>query len=459
MLTIEQCERARMARDPRFDGKFFVLVKSTGIFCRPICKVRAPLEKNVEYAHSAVEAMHRGFRPCLRCRPDSSPHSFAWQGVQTTVERAMRLLTEDYSRSIEDVSERLGVSARYLRKLMTSHLQLSPKQFRLFNQILLAKRLLHGSNMNIEQVAQGAGFSSSRQLQHHMKQICSLTPTQIRSAHHAASAKQANIQLMLYYQGEYDWPSMRDFFKRRQIDNNEAVSQTSFTKSLNIHNRNVRVCMRHKASARAFEVSYSHEHVDLSAAIIERVNKILDLQANPYVIYDAIEKAGLKPSQINRGIRIPGLSCRFEAGVRAILGQQVSVQAAITQLNRLQQGLVGAAQSFITPEQLRDADLSFLKMPGARKAALQNFAALMAQHPNADFDQWLALKGIGPWTVNYVKLRATSSTDVWLDTDLIIRQQIKKLHDSFEQQKAPPFTPEHAAPWRSYLTLALWNLA
>ncbi|WP_371194448.1 Ada metal-binding domain-containing protein [Glaciecola sp. SC05] len=477
MLTIEQCQRARMARDPRFDGKFFVLVNTTGIFCRPICKVRAPLEHNVDYAYSAIEAMHKGFRPCLRCRPDSAPQSFAWQGVETTAKRAAKLLTEDVCSSVESIAKRLGVSPRYLHKIMQTHFKIAPKQFRIFHQVLLAKRLLQSSSMSVEQVAQGASFTSARQLQHHMKTTTGLTPTQIRKGLNAtkhnsdkligsasgkanrksnetAAPSKDKISLLLSYQGDYDWPLVRGFFERRLIANNEMISDNSLSKTLSIGNQHLRVNMQHQPSKHAFNVSFDSQFVGLTGQIISSVSKILDLQANPYVIFEALKHTGLSPKQINTGLRIPGICTRFEAGVRAILGQQVSVQAAITQVNRLQQGLCGDSDRFVTPQLIAQSDLAFLKMPAARKLALIEFASMMAENEDAGFEQWLAIKGIGPWTVNYVRLRASDDTDVWLNTDLIIKQQIAAF-----AQGGQALNDAQAAPWRSYLTLTLWNLS
>jgi AraC family transcriptional regulator of adaptative response / DNA-3-methyladenine glycosylase II len=212
--------------------------------------------------------------------------------------------------------------------------------------------------------------------------------------------------------------------------------------------------MRHKPSKKGFEVSFSAQFVALTSQIIVHISKILDLHANPYVIIDALKNAGLSAKQLNSGLRIPGINSRFEAGIRAILGQQVSVQAAITQVNRLQQGLAGDSDRLVTPQQVADSDLDFLKMPGARKAALKAFASLMIKYPDADFEHWLAIKGIGPWTVNYVRLRATNDTDIWLNTDLIIKQQIAAFNDAGQI-----VDDNKAAPWRSYLTLSLWNLS
>lgn len=261
------------------------------------------------------------------------------------------------------------------------------------------------------------------------------------------------ISLLLTYQGDYDWSLMRDFFARRLIQNNEQISETIFAKTLTIRGQGVRVIMRHNCTSQGFDVSFDVKFANLSSEIIAQVSNILDLHAIPDVIFNALERAGLRKDQLNLGLRIPGINSRFEAGVRAILGQQVSVKAAITQVNRLQQGIAGDDDKLITPQQLAQSDLSFLKLPASRKGALTLFAQLMASQEDADFEQWLAIKGIGPWTVNYVRLRATSSTDIWLNTDLVIRQKMIAL-----TQAGQTLNDSQAAPWRSYLTLSLWNL-
>lgn len=149
-LLIPTIQKARVARDPRFDGLFFIGVKTTGIFCRPICKARMPLEKNVAYYNDAVTAMNAGFRPCLMCRPDSAPGSYAWKGVETTVERGVQLLSANLSFNIADIADKLGISTRYFTKLFEQHLQISLKRYQLLSRLLFAKQLLHESGLPIE---------------------------------------------------------------------------------------------------------------------------------------------------------------------------------------------------------------------------------------------------------------------------------------------------------------------
>jgi AraC family transcriptional regulator of adaptative response / DNA-3-methyladenine glycosylase II len=263
-----------------------------------------------------------------------------------------------------------------------------------------------------------------------------------------------HVRVCLAYQSPYHWPALRDFFAKRLIVGNESISDNVFSKTLSIARDAVRVHMRHVPEQSHFEVSFHQDFAHHEARIIAMVSRILDLQANPKEISDSLQYSGLKSHQIEIGMRIPGICSRFEAGVRAILGQQVSVAAAINQVNKLNSALSADADAFVTPSAVVNSDLSCIKLPQARKNALTNFAELMLQDPEADFSQWLAIKGIGPWTVNYANLRATDNTDVWLNTDLVIRQRLKALSEQGQHIDA-----DKCAPWRSYLTFSLWNLS
>jgi AraC family transcriptional regulator of adaptative response / DNA-3-methyladenine glycosylase II len=264
----------------------------------------------------------------------------------------------------------------------------------------------------------------------------------------------SDIALKLNYQAPYDWPALRDFFAKRLIQGNESISEDSFTKVFNIEGDEVRVTMQYVPTQSHFELSFSHDFVDHTPRIIVMASRILDIDAKPSVITPALQASGLSKSQIQAGLRIPGICCRFEAGVRAILGQQVSVTAAISQVNKLHAALSPNGQAFVSPGVLAASDLDCIKLPQTRKNALRSFAQLMHDEPDADFEQWLAIKGIGPWTVNYVNLRANDNPDVWLHTDLVIRQRIQALADDGQI-----IAPNECAPWRSYLTFSLWNLS
>jgi AraC family transcriptional regulator of adaptative response / DNA-3-methyladenine glycosylase II len=497
MLSPKECEQARLSRDARFDGVFFVLVNTTGIFCRNTCKVRLPLEKNVDYAFSAQQAIQSGFRPCLRCRPDSAPNSFAWQGVNTTLNRAIKLLSQRLDYSIEAIAGSLGISSRYLNKLFQEKLQMSPKRFRIYQQVLMAKNLLQQTQLSIENVAESVGFSSARQLQQHVKTHLRLTPSQLRN-HDALSAEfNEQITVFLAYRPPYNWPQVRDFFKRRAITGNEFVFDDGFTKILNIEaelsttdekvlNTNaeapeqkpalsntlgtiaIATTVKHQADKNGFSISFNAAFSKHTLAIISLIRRMLDVDADIHLIKKGLISAGLNEQEIVSGLRIPGVADEFEAVCRAILGQQVSVTAAINNVNKLhahfadKQGLA-LESGFVSPQHVAQDDLLFLKMPAKRRQTLIDVARYFVEsrklqhtlHNKSEFVKNLIdIKGIGPWTINYVELRALGDTDIWLDSDLIIKQQKAKF-----TQQGRTLIDNKAAPWRSYLTLNLWSIS
>lgn len=204
MLNPEICQKARLSRDPRFDGKFFTAVKTTKIYCLPICPATTPKEKNVTYFATAVEAANAGYRPCLRCRPDSAPGSPAWKGVNTTLEKAIKLINDGalQDSSLEELANQLGIGDRYLRQLFKKNLGISPKGYALYQQCLFAKQLLHQTNLPIIQIALASGFNSVRRFNDCFQSQLSLTPSEIRKS---GGAKSKALKLQLYYRPPYDW--------------------------------------------------------------------------------------------------------------------------------------------------------------------------------------------------------------------------------------------------------------
>ena len=427
------------------------MVQSTGIFCRPVCTVKAPKEENVSYAFSAVEAMHKGYRPCLRCRPDSSPNSFAWKGIETTVERAVSIIEKSPGMSIESIAVRLGVSTRYLHQLFVRYVGISPKQFMLYQQLLMAKNLLHQTKMSVELVAQNVGFSTSRQLQLHSKQYLKLTPRQIRQNKMLTTSD--SVCVYLTYHPPYRWDLLKEFLRFRQIDGNEVFTSDSITKYILIDGDYVSFTVTHEAEKNRFRLEFSALCSKHSQAIISMAKTLLDLHSSPMLVDEAILDTGLDASSVLTGIRIPGVVSRLEAGCRAILGQQVSLQQAVVKLNQLHTNL-SKDRFFPTASVIASSNLSFLKMPGTRKQALRELADTFAMEPDLPTDELLSIKGIGPWTCNYIKMRTHESTDIWLDNDLIIKQKVEMI-----KRQNPAFDPDKAAPWRSYLTFNLWNMA
>ena len=468
----KEFQQARLTRDPRFDGTFFIAVKTTHIFCRPICPANAPLEKNVEYFQLAQQAMLAGYRPCLRCRPDSAPHSYAWQGVNTTVQRAMRLLRQYKGLNIEKIADKLGITTRYFRLLFEQHLGISPKQYQLFDKVLFAKQLLHQTSLPIEHIAHASGFGSARRLQHNLKKVTGLTPQQIKQGKGKGKSKDKCeqgqlISLKLAFRPPFNWQHMQTFLALRTIQGVETVSENSYSRTFVMGEDKGWFRVSAAQDKHYLKVDINLLNIEKLTTVLSNIERVFDLNADTKTIQTQLLKCGVPKDKLVTGLRIPGVWDTFEAGCRAILGQQISVKAAISLLSLLTKEL-GETEGeekeeyyFPTPKAIQNSDLAFLKIPNSRKQTLRLFAQHNLNlsdpsdpsHPSGpsylSVDDWLTIKGIGPWTVAYAKMRGQSCPDIWLNTDLIVKKQLGKIN----------IDAELARPWRSYLTLQLWSMA
>lgn len=455
-LNRDICRQARLSRDARFDGLFFTAVKTTGIYCRPICPAPRPLEKNVDYYPSAITAANAGFRPCLRCRPDAAPHSHAWLGTQTSVSRALSLIDQGALQegTVEQLAERLGITSRYLSDLFKKHLGASPKQYAIYQQCLFAKQLLHQSTLKIQDIAFASGFNSVRRFNEAMQQQIGLSPSAIRKQANFVESNHLNFKL--FYRPPYDWNHTLNFLQRRAITGLEWVDGESYGRTIRYGETVGSFVVSNNPDGHYLDLKISlNQHQDLRA-IINRIRTIFDLNATLEVIEEQLQVAVGNEFELSKGLRIPGIWDYFETGIRAILGQQVTVKQAhnLVQLCVEQLGesisVSGKPQLlFPTPEAIANSDLEFFKMPQARKDSLQAFAQFYqtAEMPT-DIDQWLKIKGIGGWTANYARLRAELAPDIWLEGDAGIKQALKLNNN---------LNPDSAKPWRSYLVFQLWN--
>jgi len=466
MLTPAQCQQARLSRDRRFDGLFYTAVKSTGIYCRPICPARPPAEHQVDYYPSAAAAAQAGFRPCLRCRPDSAPGSPAWLGNQTTLRRALTLINEGalIDGNQAALAARLGISERYLRKLFAGHLGVAPKQYALYQQILFAKSLLHQTQLPIADIALQAGFHSIRRFNDAFFKQLQLTPGQIRRRHYPGVS--ALLELELNFRPPLDFQLLLQFWQKRSLTGVEWVSDHRYGRSFHWPLLKQPTQSGHFAATTVersgwFEVQVKTAHSlaltlywpypDGLTQVVAQIRRLLDLDADLLTIEHCL--APMFGSALRSGLRIPGVWSAWEAAVRAVLGQQVSVAGARTQLNRLVEALAtqmpeSDKKLFPSPAQVLQSDLAMLKVPQARRDTLKALASAVLAHPDASPDEWLAIKGIGPWTVAYSKMRGLADTDIWLAGDLGIQKAL--------QQRAQPMDAEMLSPWRSYATLQLW---
>ncbi len=453
----EQCRKARLARDARFDGKFYVAVTTTGIYCRPICPAPAPKESNVRYYASAIEAANAGFRPCLRCRPDSAPGSFAWKGVDTTIERALKLIEQGElsTGSVETLAQRLGISSRYLRSLFQDKLGTTPKHYALYQQLLFAKQLLFESALPVTEVAFAAGFNSVRRFNDSFKQQFDLTPMQVRKQQ---KAQAQHIELQLSYRPPYRWDLMQGFLQKRLIPSLEWIDEHRYGRTFEWFGGSAKGYFEatHVPAKNGFNIKLFTKHKGNLLPLVRNIRRILDLDTDIAVIEQQLGELPGMENRLISGLRLPGIWSPFEAGIRAILGQQISVEAArklVATVVELYGEPLADKRLFPTAERLANCDFEALKMPQSRKQTLQAFSAYCAQNPELeDLDKWLEIKGIGPWTVNYAKMRGQSDTDIWLGSDLGVKKALAHFADG------QAFDPQQAKPWRSYLTFQCWNL-
>lgn len=452
MLSNTVCQQARLARDPRFDGLFFTAVKSTGIYCRSICPAKAPAEQQVSYYFSAAAASKAGYRPCLRCRPDSAPGSAAWQGTQTTLHRAMRLIAEGQlqQHNQQQLAQRLGISDRYLRKLFRQQLGLTPTQYALNQQVLFAKKLLHETSMPITNIAYQAGFNSVRRFNDAFVKQLQLNPSTIRRQCPAHPGN--GLVLDLSYRPPLAWDTMLQFWQARTLTGVDWVNGKQYGRTFSYLQQAGWFEVAPKAgNSLTLTLYWSGQH-GLSS-LIQQLRRVLDLDANMLQIEQQLACHPLFNKGLISGLRIPGLWNSWEAGVRAILGQQVSIAGARTQLNRLVQALGQPITRdkilFPAPQAVLASDLHMIKVPALRRQTLRDLAAFVLTEPDVSPEQWLGIKGIGPWTVNYARMRGLGDSDIWLAGDLGVQKALART----ENAKADNQT---LAPWRSYATFQLW---
>ncbi|MCG9698330.1 AlkA N-terminal domain-containing protein [Shewanella sp. Isolate11] len=505
--TAEHFRLARLSRDRRFDGLFYVGVFSTGIYCRPICPAVPAKEENVGYFDSALAAANQGLRPCLRCRPDSAPQSNPWIGTQTSVNRALALINSGVlsgpnAISLEDLAQRLGMTSRYLRALFRQYIGASPKQYALYQQLLFAKQLLHQTQIPITHVAFASGFNSVRRFNEVFQQQLQMTPSAIRnSGAKECDAETNSLALTLHYRPPFNWQHMREFYRLRAVEGMEWISDDCYGRSFQLHQAKGYFIATHQPQSACFKVNIVlNDKADLAHlnAIVAQIRRMLDLDADMSAIQARLTEIDCDLPNLDSGIRIPGIWSTFEAGCRAVLGQQVSVTQAVKLLAQLvehygQQQIIDGRRVYFfpNPESIATATLDCLKMPGARKQALRDLAQFVVDNPQAPVEQWLSIKGIGSWTIDYVRMRGLSLPDILLAGDLVVKNQLLDNLPFVEQVKEAGSTQikteaasldtevfdakalkriqlkqyliysqqlaHQVSPWGSYLTFQLWS--
>ncbi len=472
----EICDRAREARDARFDGLFFTAVTSTGIYCRPVCPAPAPKRRNIRYFATAAAAAAAGFRPCLRCRPELAPGAMAHRLGEALLDRALAMIADGALQdgSVDVLAARLGVSARQLRRLFVERMGVAPLALHTTRRLLLAKQLLTETNLPATQIALASGFRSVRRFNAAFQQGCGLAPTQIRRTRSQATAD--GLTLRLCYRPPFDFAAMLGFLAKRAMPGLERVDGDSYQRLAGTADAPLR--LRVTADPQQPELHLRIDGADPRAipGIVRRVRRLFDLDADLAPVHRAFAVEPLLARGIAQrpGLRVPGGWDGFEIAVRAILGQQVSVAGATTLAGRLLRAFGtpctssgdGFDRLFPAPEALREAPLESIGLPRARAASLRTLAAAVADG-DVDFSagqrlddfvaRLCALPGIGAWTAHYVAMRALGHPDAFPAGDLILRQVLGNgtaISTRDCEARSQPWRP-----WRAYAVLHLWHLS
>lgn len=494
----DACYLALQAKDARFDGCFFTGVTSTGIYCRPVCRVRTPKRENCRFFAHAAQAEQAGFRPCLRCRPELAPRTpgpgaaadaRAWSMQDASsilAGQAARLLDNpdawvEAPPSVQQLARRLGVSDRHLRRIFEAQFGVSPLQYLQTRRLLSAKQLLTDTDLAVSQVASLSGFASLRRFNAAFAQHYQVNPTQLRreGPRRGQSARDQGLHVRLAYRPPYDVDAMLRFFATRSIAGIEEVTLAPdppcLSRTVALHDGK-QLC-RGWLVAR-FDAPHSRVDLRLSDSlsgvlpqVMARVRALLDLDAEPRAINGLLHAH----FPLGDGLRVPGTLDGFELAVRAVLGQQITVAAARTLAARLvqqfgepvQTPLAGLNRLFPSAAALAGASgdaLGQLGIVKQRQAAIQAIAGAVAEgrlrlHAGADAAATIAtlkaLPGVGDWTAQYIAMRALRWPDAFPAGDVALHKALG-VQDAKSPVKAAQAASLAWQPWRSYAVIRAW---
>jgi AraC family transcriptional regulator of adaptative response / DNA-3-methyladenine glycosylase II len=340
-LLPDRCYRALASRDPRFDGRFFVGVRTTGVYCRPICPARTPLRRNVSFFTCAAAAEEAGFRPCRRCRPETAPGTPAWVGSSTTVTRALRLIAAGGldAEGVDGLAEQLGVGARQVRRLFAEHLGASPLAVARTRRVHFARRLIDETELPMSQVALASGFASIRQFNHSIRSCFGRSPSSLRGGSRATPSRGGSEELTLRvaYRAPFDWGALLDFLALRAIPGVERVEAGVYERSILLGGEPTRLRISAPGDGAPLVVRLRAAGDAALLPVVDRVRHLFDLCADPHRIATDLGRDRVLARCIARlpGLRVPGAWDGYELAVRAILGQQVTVRGASTLAGRL----------------------------------------------------------------------------------------------------------------------------
>ncbi|MDC3962628.1 DNA-3-methyladenine glycosylase 2 [Polyangium jinanense] len=475
MMDAETCYRALCARDERFDGLFFVAVQTTGIYCRPVCRARTPARDRCVFYRYAAEADRDGFRACFRCRPELSPGGAPQDSVPRLVRAALARIEGGFldEGSVDDLGRVLGVTGRHLRRAMEAELGVAPVELAQSRRLALAKQLLQDSSLPLTEIAFASGFGSVRRFNALFSARFGRPPSALRRALGEAEAGAA-ITLRLDYRPPLDWDALLTFLADRAIAGVEAVQGGVYARSVRLGERIGWVRVMPAPQKNALRVEVAPELAGALGLLLGRLRALFDLDAHPQLIAEALSRDPLLAPLVARhpGLRVPGAFDGFEAAVRAILGQQVSVRAATTLGGRiakrfgtaLDTPIAGVTHLFPPASVLAEAPLSDIiqiGLPASRAGSIQALARAVTQgdvrlergeDPEAAAAALVALPGIGAWTAQYLGMRVYRFPDAFPASDLGVRKALRVKSTREAEERAAAFRP-----WRAYAVIHLWQ--
>lgn len=464
----DQYYAAMLARDYRFDGTFFVGVKTTGIYCRPICPA-SPKKENVEFFTTGHEAEKAGYRPCLRCRPEAAPLSPAWYGRSAIVQRSLRAVIDLGLKELseEQFAERFGVTARHLRRLFVQELGKTPKQLYQEQRLNLARNLIVETRLPITEIAFEAGFRSLRRFNEAFKNRFFKAPSDLRKTETPALKESSLTRLKLSYRPPFNWKSILVYLKRHQIDHIEEIGSDTYVRYFPTQKGMGRVLVENDPLKSCLVAHFDLFDCGQLYGFIRNIRRLFDLDADPLLISTQFEKSEILRhlDQQFPGGRAPGCWDGFESAVAIILGQLVSSEQACSLVHELvlQYGEAGQWRdktvfAFPRAEKLAQVAFDRISTTKKRKQTLQILSEQAASgkislNPHQDIrklkEQLLAIPGIGPWTVEYIGMRCLSDPDSCPRTDLILKRV---------QQMEPGLNLRQIRPWRAYAAYLLWEV-
>ena len=492
LLNPDDFENARQTRDPRFDGRFFVGVLTTGIYCRPVCPVRVPKKENVQLYKSAAAAAAAGFRPCLRCRPESSPGTPAWSGASWKVSLGLHLIDQGFldEHSVDDLATQLGVGPRQLSRLFNDHLGASPVEVAQTRRLHFAKKLIDETDMPLSEICFASGFGSVRRFNAVFSKTYDRSPKQLREKRifkrvgkqgeqhtkkGAIVGQRGLIEMSLSYRPPYDWPAVLAFLAYRAIPGVEAVTESNYARTIRFDGKAGHFVARFDEPTNQVHLQISYPETRHLYQLIDRIRSLFDLRADSAQIDAFLAQDALLQPMVERfpGLRVPGCWSGFEVAVRAILGQQVTVKAASTLVARIAERygtaydceVEGLDYTFPEPEELMDADLNGMGIVGQRIAAIQAVAGMKAAGElrmdcsvdTEDFvEKICSIKGIGEWTAQYIAMRALNDPNAFPYSDLILRRAATTPGETLTPKQLRE-RAEAWQPWRAYCVILLWR--